>query len=408
MSNIFVKVPKRGDIVVKDIATKTPQYISQESFVLADIDTTQYEIIGVVYHRDGKDVGVVYKENASKKWCSRAWWYLSGYTLDGTPHTGVLSLRFASNSWASSIDKTIAYASDNMEDFLKALNDTFNEDEDMNGQGWKADLYDGKVRLSCNNIDYRQCSSNSAKSGFSLTGSIPEIKYLANIRRKHGGKGGEGAISNWDRALAYFRQDQSSTSYNPTSVVTSIKTTYPVCLPAYLGTSTQSGRTGNECKLLRDTYGNSEAGWLKYMTSCLPVVPCDNGNMTFEDGSERTKILASFEIDDTPMCDAASYCNGKTSVTVDKGEFYLPTTKEVYQILDGVHYGTNSSRNSDALNKGLNLIGGSAISNGSYLWSCCRYLTNLAWFAYGGGGFFRGVFMYSSYTAVPVSLYKIA
>lgn len=408
-NNVFTQIPKRGDIVVKDLATKTPQYIIQDTFVKAELNMSVYEIVGVVYWTNGKKVGVVYKENASNIYCNRAWWYLSGYTLDGSQHTGVISARFASNSWAANLDKTITYSASDMEGLVAALNEAFLADADFVAQDWYADIFDGKVRVHCNNI-YRQCIYNTAKSGFTLTDSLPEIIAKEDMRRRHGGNGSDGAISSWHRALAYFRGDNSSTTYNPNTDVTDIKRGYPICLPGYLGTSQYQS---DHCAFLRSVYGEGEEGWLKFMKSCLPVVPTDYGNMGMHNGKERTAVLASFEFtsakvaEATPMCKAAAYCYNKQSQTVEKGEFWLPTTEELARILDGVEYGTKSDRNADALNKGLNLIGGSAISNGSNWWSCLRYSTNRAWRTHGSYGYYIHGYLYYGGGCAPVSLYTL-
>ena len=50
-------------------------------------------------------------------------------------------------------------------------------------------------------------------------------------------------------------------------------------------------------------------------------------------------------------------------------------------------------------------MGGNTISNGSYLWSCCRYSSNFAWDANGGYGVFNYGILYGELSAVPVSLY---
>ena len=410
-TNIFTKIPKRGDIVVKDLTTKTPQYIVQETFVKADLNTNVYEIVGVVYWTNGKEVGVVYKENASNAYCNRGWWYLTGYTLDGTSRTGIISIRVAADSYAANVDKTIAYTASDIEGMVAELNKAFLADAQFVEQDWYADVVDGKVRVHCDVKAYQQFSSNTGKGGFSLGTCMPEITYKADMRRKHGGKGGEGAISSWHRALAYFRNDTTTTNYNPNADVTSIKRSYPICLPGYLGTSKNQS---DHCAFLRSVYGEGEEGWIRFMRSCLPVVPTDYGNMGMHNGKERTQTLASFEFTSnkvavpTPMCKAASYCAGKQSQTVEKGEFWLPTMEELSRIIKDVEYGTNSSRNADVLNKGLNLIGGNAVSNGSNWWSCLRCYTNGAWCSIGNGGFFNGNNMYNSYGCVPVSLYKIS
>ncbi|MDY5183636.1 MAG: hypothetical protein SPK35_08065, partial [Prevotella sp.] len=130
-------------------------------------------------------------------------------------------------------------------------------------------------------------------------------------------------------------------------------------------------------------------------------------------GKERTAQLASFEFtssevaEATPMCKASAYCYNIQSQTVEMGEFWLSTTEELARILDGVEYSTKSDRNADALNKGLNLIGGSPVSNGSRWWSCLRCLSYSAWGANGGSGFFGSGGMCYSDGCAPVSLYTL-
>ena len=51
MNNVFVRFPEIGDVVVKDIETKTPHYIKLDSFVKAELDESVYEIIGAVAWR---------------------------------------------------------------------------------------------------------------------------------------------------------------------------------------------------------------------------------------------------------------------------------------------------------------------------------------------------------------------
>jgi len=410
MENLFIKYPEKGDIVVGELSTGSVKFIKLSTYSDANLNTSLYEKIGVVARRTGNEVLIVYKENASQQYCNRAWWYLSGYTLDGTDRTGTLSLRFASNNWAGT-DKVISYNATTMQGLVDALNAFFLADTDCVAQDWYADIVGDKVRIHCNNTNYSQCANNSAKNGFSLTGSLPEIQAVANMRRKHGGNGGEGACSNVARMAAYFRSDQNNGTYNPTSVLTNIKTGYPVCLPAYLGTSTY--RDGDKCKILRDFYGEGEEGWMRYLEAQRPLVPTDYGNMGMKNGLERTKVLASMMFTSskvttpTPMCKGAYYCYQIATTCIPQGNWYNPTTEDVYHILDGLKYGTSGSRTADPLNEGLYKIGGSAISNGSYLWSCLRYGTYGAWIACGSYGFFGYNFMCNSFSCVPVSLYYI-
>lgn len=402
-TNVFTKYPKRGDIWLREVATKKDCFITLESFSLSDVPST-YMPLGVVAKRTGKDVLVVYKDNASYPWCERYSYKLTGYTLDRTNRTGVISIRDNSSASANT-DYTVQYNAATMYALVAQLNAFFQATAVFMEQDWVAMVEDGAITIHYAYTFWQQASYNTAKSGFAFTANLmPDVPSLANIRRKHGGAGGEGVISSWDRALAYFRADNNSTNYNPNTDVTSVKTTYPICLPGYLGTSQYQS---DHCAFLRSVYGEGEEGWLKYMASCLPVEPIDAGNMGQHFGKEITATLASKTYSSPKktnevMCKAAHYCHNITNDVIARGELYLPTISEVRDILDGVHYGTNGSRQSDELNKALYMLGGKAISNGSYLWSSCRGYANLAWCAAGGYGFFTSNGMCYSCSCVPV------
>lgn len=408
MKNQFVIYPKKGDIWVCNRISREDEYIVRESYDSTAFDLAVYDVIGVVGERNGDDILGVFKQNASNKWLARWSWKLTGFTLDGTDRSGVLSIREAADSWATNVDYEIAYNASDKASLVSQLNTYFAEN--LTTQDWYAELKGEDVIVSCDCLDYRQQSYNTGKTGFALTQySLPETTALANITRKHGGTGGEGVISNWDRALAYFRADNSSTSYNPNTDVTSVKRSYPICLPGYLGTSQYQT---DHCALLRRVYGEGEQGWLKFMASCLPVRPTDFGNMGQKFGEELgAKIspqrFSTLTKTNQPVSPAFNYAYEAHTDTKPKGFFCMPTVDDLAAILDGLHYGANSGRNSDPINDGLQRIGGSAISNGSYLWSCCRGSSYSAWVASGNGGFFNRSALLSSYGVVPVAHLKV-
>ena len=285
-------------------------------------------------------------------------------------------------------------------------------------QDWYAEADSNNViTLHFAYTDYRQASYNAGSGGFSFTANfLPGSLALASIRRKHGGAGGEGVISSWWRALAYFRQDNSSSTYNPTSNLTSIKTGYPVCLPGYLGKSAyrKDGETQLDyCALLRQTYGEGEAGWLKYMKSMMPVCPTDYGNMGMRDGHERTQYLAAQryvshkKTTPTVLCPAAYYCVEIETAILPKGTFHLPTVEEIHYLLEDVRYSASGARSSDPINELQQRMNKAAVDNGSSFWCCLRYYTGGAWLAYGSYGSFSGYVFYSSLVSVPFSLYKL-
>ena len=98
-----------------------------------------------------------------------------------------------------------------------------------------------------------------------------------------------------------------------------------------------------------------------------------------------------------------------------KGEWYLPSTYELADIIRDVTYPAiykdgaqvNVARaDADVVNRALNAIGGTAISNGSYTWSSCRYNTSVAWY-FGGYGFGGGYGYCSRCAAIPCVLYRL-
>ena len=411
MNNVFVRFPEIGDVVVKDIETKTPQYIKLSSFVKTELDESVYEIIGAVAWREHDKVLVVYKENTSTQFMNRPWWYLSGYTLDGTDRTGTLSIRVADDNWNANVEKVIPYNATSAEGLVEQLNGFFEGDADCNAQDWYANIEeDGRVRIHCDGTKAWQIFSyTTAKAGFALTSCAPEIDSDYIIRRKNGNNGGSGSIFSMQRAIEVFTPDNPSESYNPSTDVKPMDVVRPIVLPAYLG---ESQYQSDHCKALRERYGEGRDGWLRFLDSLRPVAPCDYGTMRKRNGKERTDFMAQKMFTSrtvskpTAMCNAAYYCNSVNSKTIDKGEFWLTTADELSYIFKTIEYGTNSDQNSDPINKCLNKIG-NTISNKAFWWSCCRCHVSNAWYVYGGWGLLSNHDMRGAAGVLPVSLYTV-
>ena len=214
MNMIFTNIPRRGDICLGRLSDNKVLFARLDSIAaLSDIPASTYEINGVVADvRDGEAL-VVYKQNTSKNWAERYYFKLTGYTLDGAEHSGVISVIQASDSWAANHDYTFTYSASTLADFVSQLNTWFASTEPFTTQDWYAEEGDGFANMNFQYTDYRQAGSNTGKDGFTMTANLlPEYAFLANIRRKNGFTGGEGAISNMYRALTYFRNDNSSTT----------------------------------------------------------------------------------------------------------------------------------------------------------------------------------------------------
>ena len=403
-----INIPKRGDYCIKKIEDKSVHYIDIDSISsISDIDDG-YELVGVVCGYINGEVLVVRNPvSHSDAWCDILQYILSGYTLDGTDQSGVLSIRDNSTATANT-DYTISYNATTKEGLVEQLNVFFANNDVFKNQGFYASVADDKVIVHYHFTFINQ-SSLAGKNGFTLTqNTMPDVITSANLRRKNGSIFGEGVISNMEQALAYFRKDNSSSIYNPTDIITSVKINYPICLPGYLGIS--SYRDGDKCEFLRSVYGEGEEGWKLFLKSFLPVYPTDYGVINTT-GKELTKVLASKRYNDLdkvnePMCKAAYYSYSMTSATIDEGEFWLPGVQELSIILDDIKYGT-SDRNAGIINKALYKIGWASMRNDKSYWSACCLNYRSAWFSYNSLGVFINDVFYNRDECLAVSLYPL-
>lgn len=407
---IEISIPKRGDYCIKKIEDKSVHYIDIDSISsISDIDDG-YELVGIVCgFINGEALVVRNPEKHEDTWCDILQYVLTGYTLDGTDQSGVLSIRDNSTA-TSNTDYTIPYNANTKEDLVAQLNNFFANNDVFKTQGFFASIDDNKVIIHYHFTFINQSEYIAGKNGFTLTqNTIPDIIASTNFRRKNGVQIGGGVISNMERALAYFRNDTSIGGYNPTNTITTVKLKYPICLPAYLGTS--SYRDGDKCAFLRSVYGEGEEGWKRFMKSFLPVYPTDYGIINTT-GKELTKVLASKRYNDLdkvdePMCKAAYYCYSITSATIDEGEFWLPGVQELSIILDDIKYGTVSDRNADIVNEALYKVGWASIKNTLYYWSANRYSYKLGWLSSGNNGHLDWFQFYNNIMCLAVSLYPL-
>ena len=415
---VNAKAARTGAIVVLD-GNSAMHFIAPGTYNSSSF-MSNYTVVGVVAvgidHKDFRgSLVIVHKNNASKQWSAIYSFRLTGYTLDGEAHSGVLTVREAAD-WGTGVDHEITYAASNVTDFVAALNTYFKANAPFTTQNWRAVKNDDdSVDLQFLFTDYRQ-ASNSAKSGFSISANLlPGIVPTSNMLRMNGQRSGEGTITNWDRAIVYFTQDLPSGTYNPATDVTSPKMSYPICKPAYLGISANND---DHCAALRAIYGEGEEGWLKFMASFLPVLPTQYGALgdkTYGDSKTNTHLMAGVKFtkqDDSqiPAFPAADYCGSVTynHELLNKGKWLLPDMATLMAILSTVKYNTTNDRNADPVNAGLYAIGGSAISNGSYIWSSSRNNAYYAWRSYGGYGYANHNVLYNTNQAVPVALLDIS
>lgn len=375
-----------------------------------------YEIFGVVvigvdHDAFRGDVTVMNKEFKSLVMLERAYLSLTGFTLDGAEHTGTISIREASDNWAANHDYVITYKADNVASFVAQLNEVFRAKDAFKTQDWVATAdTDGNVTLNYKNQVWQQISFNTAKAGFSGS-DVSALDWIPNFRilRTNGARSGEGAITNMDRAIAFFRDDLSSTNYNPSTDVKTTKIGYPICLPGYLGTSKyQSDR----CAYLRSVYGEGEEGWLKFMKSFLPVLPSEYGALDRNKYSDMrdTYYLASLKYtgqDGVEKC-ASPSADYVANIAYDnellaKGKWFIGDMQRIFSLVAPLKYPTTNDRNADKTNAALYAIGASPLGNDVVVSSCSRYDTLVRWVSY--GGVFAGRSgVYNSNACVPLVL----
>lgn len=420
--NVVVDIQhaRTGAIVVLD-GNHALRFINVDTFSSVSF-MSNFEVVGVV--RIGVDhpsfrgkVAIMYKAPASKKMSNIHQHRLTSYTCDGTARTGVLSIREASDSWAANHDYVISYNAANELALVAQLNTYFKANEPFKTQGWVAKLNDDNtIDLLFKFTDWRQAGYNTGKAGFALSANLfPEWVATTLMLRANGHRSGAGTITNWSRALAYFRNDNRLTAYNPAKDVTSVKMSFPICLPGYLGTSQYQE---DHCSYLRSVYGEGKQGWLKFMVSFLPVRPTEYGSngdkAKYGDARKNTYYLASQKYVDVdgntqPISPAADFA---ASIDFDhellkKGQWVIPDSDLLFDVVGGIEYPTTNDKDADVINRALKAIGAPAFGNNSSVWSCSRCSADDCWYANGNFGFAYNNYLNNSYLVVPLVLLDV-
>lgn len=437
---VGLKSAKTGAACVLD-GNSAMHFIAPDTFSSTSF-FSNYTYVGPVLvgvdHEDFRGTVVVgHKNNAANVMSYIYSFRLTGYTLDGTDRTGILSIRTA-DAWNAAKDFTVSYNASTVADLVSQLNAYFSAntqytpaggsamDNPFKTQDWVAqvvdtdgDSIDDAIDVMFHFTAYQQ-ASNAGKTGFALTANMfPEIIATTEMWRKNGQRSGEGTIFNMPRAVAYFSQDLNNATYNPTTTQTAAqaKRSYPICKPGYLGTSQYSGGE-DRCAAIRSIYGEGEVGWLKFMESFRAVKPTAYGSIGNKgkhgDGKRNTYIMAgrTFVGQDGvshAVSPAADYCANKSfnHELLKYGCWHLPDSDTLDSIMKTIRYNTTNNRNADPINKTQYAAGGDAISNGTYFWSASRFGAYSFWFFYGSYGYASGYGLYSSVRCLPVVLLNV-
>ena len=405
--NVFVRIPRVGDIVLHDSNNKV-HFISLDSYQsLPDGFTT----IGVVGAVRGRKVLIVYKDNQAKKWADVYRYIVTGWTADGADHSCAVTLHdTADGTFTYNLSSSLS-AAEQVTEFASQLSAWILSHE-LASYHYSAYEEDGKVYLQLDN--YTAYQNTTTITGLTLTAAIgTELTANSSIPRVEGAM--SSAYVNKGRYNAYI----STNGATPTAAVTVADST--VTKAAF--------KTSAYCAALRtqfcsDTSNPTDAEYNDYTDYRVDhylglINPSMKGIMApaFRDGHANTYALVGktyLAQDSTrkPLYLAAEYCAsiGFAGVKgLEAGDWYLPTVEEIATLMEPVTYSAPQSTRSaaDALNRGLNAIGGTAVSNGSNFWTSCRYDTDYAWFFSGGGGHVVNVSFYHGYQALPVALFEL-
>ena len=421
---VDIRSAKTGSIAVLD-GNHALHFVSVDTFGSASF-MSNFEVVGVVSigvdHPSfrGK-VAIMYKAPAGKPLSAIYQYRLTGFTCDGTARTGTLSIREASDSWAANHDYAISYNAANELALVSQLNTYFKANEPFKTQGWVAKLNDDNtIDLKHKYINWQQSNYNGGKSGFTLTANLFS-KWIATsyMLRANGARDREGTISNWSRALDYYRNDNGTGAYQggrTTDQGTNTKQQYPINLPTWLGTSVKN--PGDFCAGLRAIYGEGEQGWIKFMKTMLPVRPTEYGSVgdkaKYGDSMKNTRYLASQKYVDadgnsqpaSPAADFAANIHYDHEL-LKRGQWVLPDSDLLFDVVGGIEYPTTNRRDADVINRALLAIGAPALASNSYVWSCSRYGVGGGWCSGGGGGFAINSILCYSGLAVPLVLLDV-
>ena len=396
--NVETTSPQLGDAVYAD--GKRAIFIKSDT--LDHSKLSHLTPVGVCGVRKNNQIYIIAGQNAYKKFAEFYRWKVSGWNLDNAAHVCAVELHGAKCADFTYNAQTLQGCADQLNTYLKT-----NAPKDYQ---YIAYIEDEDVMLQlCNYTSYQSSASIASLTVSQFTAQ--ELPEVPNAYRLNGSKGLP--VWNTERAIEFFRNDQSNNAYNPSSPIGSIPS-YPVCLPAYLGTSTLV--QGDNCAYLRGIFGEGEGGWLTYMRTLLPIIPYPSGLISDEylTGLEATKRLAGQMVDDgkgvqKTLYPAADYCNKVSypAAGLEAGNWFFHTAREYIENFSLVRYGlSGGSVNDDPINRTLSKMKLNTVACNANSWLASRNYGNSSLIASSSGNVDSSSFCYA-YRVVPLSLYTI-
>lgn len=418
---VLTKTPQRGDIGVLD-AEKKVRFITFDSFKLSALPEG-WTVIAPVEWRRGRQVKMN-RVLGSYKWAKYFLWNITGFTADGEEHAFSFAVKVSNVTYTCSG----SYSGADIDEVAASMNAIVSV-FDFGGQKYHVYVRDGKLILSHDTYASYLAVTPTGVSVAAYVGQ--ELAASTATARYNGAKTGEGSVINLDRALIYFRADTNTATYNPTSEVTSIARTYPVCLPGYLGTSSyrKDGDVQLDyCAVLRAYYGEGEEGWIRHVKDCMALYPSTYGvfnSAIYGEGKKNTYLLAGQRAEDHDGGDDQLYPAFDAVAAFDlgadgfrAGDWYMPKIGEIVELKRGLTYparyvkGTGSvnvaAKDADLLSRAYDKAGLTQLANNSNAWASTRCLSNVAWYFYGYYGSAGGYGFCGASQTIASVLYELS
>lgn len=359
--------PGVGDILCRD-ESGGYRFIRLDTFQAGTFPSA-WETLGVVVWRRGNQVKVVSKRYEAERWMDVFPYVVSGYELDGTEHTA--QLRLHGRPTAETFYE-LRYTAGTVDEFVAALQQFLV----TNGEtDWSVYKDEGRVILqydryeSLERIDGSLTLAEGLKLQYMTEVLMPEIPRIV---RKCGNTG-YSTVVNVARAVEYFKKDIDDTNYNPSEDVTGYGN-HPVCWPAFAGTSQYQS---DHCLWLRQRYCADPAHprveeWEAYIADFLPRSPFMSGGFAprWRDGARLAADLVDVTYRAADGTRRPLFPAARAAALAFGGKGHIPTQYEFYECFGDVTYGLAgvAREESDAVNRALYVIGGTAISCRTGFW----------------------------------------
>ena len=401
--NVLTTEPVPGDAIFLDESNKIA-FVKGGDWIQKAIIPSAWTWVGTVFFREGRQVAVVHKTGADKKYADVVQFKLNDPTLDGAEHTSSISVR-VSTGYGTAYTINYTYTATTLSQVVTALNAAI--DAAKSADGWTNTLWAYIADADGNKVDddadatqiivqfdtwdnYQQyiCAGMT----LIIWGDMPASTVYFIQTAKGGVSTNNGGAMNMARRIAYINSS-SNTSPAPSANVP-------------LGSNTvrrAEFETSQYCQLLRDTYCTYE----NYIAGDQMVMcPQKYGSFALPDGKTLCRQYAMLKAPtkaggEKYKFPAMNYCFDMSydADGLRTGDWFLPGVVEGTRLL---HDETLA-----AISPTITKMAGTAITNGTNRWFSQRYNVNYARFFSGNSGTLANYVVYGALRSQAVTLLEI-